>query len=389
MSPYIRIVVLILCIASFVALRPQRVSALTVQDLLKQRDTLSREIERNKQEAEKKKQEAAKISTDIKKIDGDVSTTEKRIMDTESSLDQTQKDITSKTLDITLKENELAKELANQREALRVIYETTGENWAYLLVSNDITEAINRVSYLEALEVRIESTIDLVTHLRDDLVTQKNNLVTQQKSLESLKKQTEAYRQSLDYQKSKKNELLSNAKNAQASYQQKLEEAKKAYQDVNSELYKLQEAARKRATTRGGSKRTNNIVFGWPLSGEFTTHFGEPTPFQSFHTGLDIDGVIGDPIVAAADGKVNFTGGNSRYGYGLYVTIDHGDGIASLYGHMSGIEVSSGDQVKQGDRIGFVGNTGFAISLNGGDGSHLHFEIREDNIPVDPAIYLP
>ena len=69
--------------------------------------------------------------------------------------------------------------------------------------------------------------------------------------------------------------------------------------------------------------------------------------------------------------------------------VDHGDGISTLYGHMSGIEVASGDTIKRGDRLGFVGNTGFAISLNGGDGSHLHLEIREDNIPVDPAIYLP
>lgn len=385
----LRICILAASIGVVLGVQSRATSAATVQDLLKQRDTLSREIERNKKQAEVKKQEAAKISTDIKKIDGDITTTEKRIADTQSSLDQTQKDIVAKTQDITLKENELAKELAYQRDAIRVIYETTGENGAYFLVSDNITDSINRASYLEALEVRIESTIDQVTHLRDDLVGQKNDLVNQQKSLESLKKQNEVYRQSLDYQKSKKNELLSNAKSAQADYQQKLEDAKKAYQDVNSELYKLQEAARKRATSRGGTKRTNNIVFGWPLSGAFTTHFGEPTPFQSFHTGLDIDGVIGDPIFAAADGTVSFTGGNTRYGYGQYVMIDHGDGISTLYGHMSGIDATSGGSVKRGDRIGYVGNTGFAISLNGGDGSHLHFEIREDNIPVDPSIYLP
>lgn len=358
-----------------------------VQDLLKKRETLSREIERNKQQAEAKKKEALKISGEIKKIDGDISTTERRISETGDAITTTQSDIEKITSDIASKENELSTETLNQKEALIVLYETTEQNNTLLLFSNNINEAIDKASYLEGLEVRIEFTIEQVTQLRDDLVSQKIALTGKKQELEGLKKQQEAYRKGLDYQKSKKQELLVDAKEAQSEYEKRVAEAKRAYQDVNSELYRITEAARKKAKT--GSKKVGNITFGWPLSGTMTTNFGEPTPIQSFHTGLDVDGIIGDPIIASAAGDITYVGGNSRYGYGLYVTVDHGNGISTLYGHMSGFEVSVGDKVKLGQKIGYVGNTGFAIAFSSGDGSHLHFEIREDGIPVNPSVYLP
>lgn len=363
------------------------VNAATVRDLQQKRETLSREIQRNKQEAEKKKKEAQKISIEIQKIDGDIKTTEGRIHQTEETIKGTLADIAKVTENITVRENELAVEMGNQREAIRTIYETTERNPIFAIMGDNINEAVDRAAYLESLEIRIESTIDLVTELRDQLVGEKQDLTDRQKELESLKKQQEAYQKGLEQQKSRKNQLLIDAKEALADSQKRLEEARNAYQDVNSELFRITQAARKKAAS--GSKRVGNITFGWPFTGTITTTFGEPTPIQSFHTGLDVDGVIGDPIIAAADGTVTSAGGNSKYGYGLYITIDHGNGISTLYGHLSGFDVEVGDNVKLGNRIGFMGNTGFAIAFSSGDGSHLHFEVREDGIPVNPGLYLP
>ena len=380
-------VVLILPKSTYSATTSKNTSSSAVSDLLKKRETLSREIERNKKQAEEKRKETLKISGEIKKIDGDIATTEKRISQTEEAITTTQTDIEKITSDIAAQENDLARETSNQKEAIMVLYETTEQNYILLLFTNNINEAIDKASYLEALEVRIESTIEEITQLKNELIGQKEALIMKKQELEGLKKQQEAYRKGLDYQKSKKQELLVDAKEAQADYEKRIEEARKAYQDVNSELYRLTEAARKKAKT--GSKKVGTRTYGWPFSGAITAIFGEPTPIQSFHTGIDIDGVIGDPISAAADGTVSFVGGNSRYGYGLYVTIDHGDGVSTLYGHLSGFDVDSGQEVKLGQRIGFMGNTGFAIAFSGGDGSHLHFEVREDGVPVNPSIYLP
>ena len=119
--------------------------------------------------------------------------------------------------------------------------------------------------------------------------------------------------------------------------------------------------------------------FMWPLDGPVTSGFG-PRWGRS-HEGIDIDGVTGDPVVAAAAGRVIFAGPYA--GYGNAVAVDHGGGVRSLYAHLSGIAVGVGDDVAKGQLIGAVGCTGRCF------GDHLHFEILIDGVPVDPLLYLP
>jgi murein DD-endopeptidase MepM/ murein hydrolase activator NlpD len=125
-----------------------------------------------------------------------------------------------------------------------------------------------------------------------------------------------------------------------------------------------------------GAADTANIIR--PLGGEVTSGFGPRDGGE--HTGLDIDGDTGDPVRAAASGRVVHTG--EYFGYGTTVIIDHGGGFASLYGHLSAMDVKVGQDVVQGDLIGSVGCTGECT------GDHLHFEIRVHEEPVDPAPYL-
>jgi virulence factor Mce-like protein len=122
-----------------------------------------------------------------------------------------------------------------------------------------------------------------------------------------------------------------------------------------------------------------SVGFQWPIKGAITSPFGQRG--SEFHEGLDIDGETGDPIGAAAAGTVVMASPFS--GYGNAVIIDHGHGITTLYGHMSAFAVSAGDRVLQGQTLGAVGSTGHST------GSHLHFEIRVNGVPVDPLPYLP
>ena len=98
------------------------------------------------------------------------------------------------------------------------------------------------------------------------------------------------------------------------------------------------------------------------------------------HTGIDIGAPSGAPIVAAAAGTVLVAGWEE--GYGNTVVIDHGGGIATLYGHQSSIAVAVGQSVTRGQVIGAVGSTGHST------GPHLHFEVRVNGSPVDPLGYL-
>jgi murein DD-endopeptidase MepM/ murein hydrolase activator NlpD len=119
----------------------------------------------------------------------------------------------------------------------------------------------------------------------------------------------------------------------------------------------------------------------WPAPGPITSPFGG----RRGHPGIDIDGVTGDPVLAAGGGTVVLAGlAPSGYsGYGNVVMIDHGGGIATLYAHLSRVDVLLGQTVAQDQRIGAIGATGLAT------GDHLHFEVRVDNRPTDPMTWLP
>jgi len=122
----------------------------------------------------------------------------------------------------------------------------------------------------------------------------------------------------------------------------------------------------------------------WPVVGEITGHFGERLdPFSgegAFHAGLDIASHYGDEVRATADGDVEEVG--QRAGYGRLVVIDHGFGVTTWYGHLSGFNVQSGMHVKAGDVIGYEGNSGRST------GPHVHYEVRIYNTPVNPWRYL-
>ena len=123
----------------------------------------------------------------------------------------------------------------------------------------------------------------------------------------------------------------------------------------------------------------------WPtVSTRITSHFGSrKDPFTGrvkYHGGLDVGGEVGDPIYAAADGKVTDAGvSKSR---GNYVIISHPSGLQSHYMHLNAVSTTTGAKVKQGEVIGELGNTGRST------GPHLHFEIVKDGVLVDPADYI-
>ena len=101
---------------------------------------------------------------------------------------------------------------------------------------------------------------------------------------------------------------------------------------------------------------------------------------MQFHKGVDIAAPIGTDVYCAAQGKVIFAGQKS--GYGNCVIIEHGNGLASLYGHLSKILVDANQQVKIGDVIAKVGSTGRST------GPHLHYEVRKNNTPINPKLFL-
>ena len=136
--------------------------------------------------------------------------------------------------------------------------------------------------------------------------------------------------------------------------------------------YTMDELSLGALETTAPLKGTVHSTYGYrdhPINGKY-----------KFHGGLDIGGQKGDPILAFAGGTVEYIGENDSYG--LYIQLDHGNGVKSFYAHCSKLYVSKGDTVSLGERIAAVGSTGAAT------GPHLHFELKCCGTHVDPAYYL-
>ena len=99
-----------------------------------------------------------------------------------------------------------------------------------------------------------------------------------------------------------------------------------------------------------------------------------------FHGGVDIGGQMGEAIAAFADGTVEYTGKNDSYG--LYLQVDHGNGVKSFYAHCSKIVVTKGQTVAMGDKVAEIGSTGTST------GPHLHLELKYNKMHLNPAYYV-
>lgn len=119
----------------------------------------------------------------------------------------------------------------------------------------------------------------------------------------------------------------------------------------------------------------------WPVSGNISLEFGQFSPYQLFHTGIDIAGPTGDPVGAFMKGKVIYAG-ETATGFGKHVKIDHGHHIVSTYGHLDSIAVEEGQEVELGTIIGTRGDTGWST------GPHTHLQINVFGIPVNPRVFL-
>ncbi|MFZ5817602.1 MAG: peptidoglycan DD-metalloendopeptidase family protein [Bacillota bacterium] len=183
--------------------------------------------------------------------------------------------------------------------------------------------------------------------------------------------------------------------NIAADYGVEFTEIVKANPDIDAELLqpgqvllvpggeRLERRPGIMVASRGGG---GSGSFGlWPLSGTITDYLGWRTHpvhgYRHYHDGIDIAVPEGTPVAAVARGRVTYVG--RLGGYGIVVRLDHGDGVETLYAHLSETMVEPGQTVGSGEQIALSGNTGAST------GPHLHFSVFVGGSPVDPMAWLP
>mgnify|MGYP000858389862 FL=1 len=225
---------------------------------------------------------------------------------------------------------------------------------------NMIDEKANTIKNLEEREKSINAKIDQFTEKYKDMAEKYLSGESRSKTSRSDDRTERTFVDDISILKDKLDELI---------------DEKSLH---NEDILGLQETEEKL------KKYMATIPTLWPASGRVSSNFGQrEDPFNSserFHSGIDIAADYGSDINAAAEGTVITAG--TLAGYGKAVIVSHGNGLTTLYGHISSAIAKEGQKVKKGQLIARVGSTGRST------GPHLHFEVRINDTPVDPLKYL-
>lgn len=347
-------------------------------------DELKKKQEKVNQQIENTKKEIKSIEKQTKDISKEISELDKKLDTATSELEQVEKEIQDLEIkiEITTAELEEAEDKIEDKQdtfnkRLRVMYKTGNVGYLeVLLASADIKDFLSRTDMLKAIAKHDTELIKYMKDQRDTIELKKTELEMQKKSMELSRTKLEDRRRELasvtrakeDYMR----DLERNLKALEAEEDKLIEQANK----LEADIIKLQ---RNTGPYEGGQMK-------WPVPGysRISSPFGyriHPIlKTKKLHTGIDIPASTGTPIVAAAAGTVIYTG--TLGGYGKTVMVDHNGGIVTLYAHNSSIVVKEGQVVKKGDTIAKAGSTGMST------GPHLHFEVRENGVYVDPMPYL-
>ena len=299
------------------------------------------------------------------------------------------------------------------RSRIRAMEENSTYSYAsFIFDSSSVTELLSRIGDVNDIMHYDKTLEEEYMAAREDVESIKKSYEEARHEQELLQKELDTKQAELDAQVEAAYTMIADIEtlsdDAQAEYDAIAEEEAKAEET-------LQEAIRKRAAEQAKYNQNNNSNNGggssggsggnsggggssgggsatslsnlqWPVPSctLMTSRFGyrvaPTTGASTYHGGLDIGAGMGASIVAAGAGDVIYAGANG--GYGNCVMIDHGNGVVTVYAHMSSIGVSYGQYVTAGQYVGAVGSTGVST------GPHCHFEIRINGAQTDPAAYF-
>jgi murein DD-endopeptidase MepM/ murein hydrolase activator NlpD len=380
-----------------------------VGELERQRDDAKRKREEARHKAEQVRRDldlAQASETELEKhleeIAADLVDRQAEAADARSDADEAAASVVRITADIAALKVELGhrKEIFNRRAVMAYMggegrpLDDLALAGQLLSLPSDLTDAARRTEIVKGVSQQDNDAYDRLVETQDKLAEDEVALTAardraKQRSADAqaavqsvalLKKDQEKAKAVLDQRIA---DLTAEA-DALAAEQTKLEELMRQRQAAVEAARRAREAAGQAAGNglsrlpRAGSG-VSPSGFIWPVQGPVTSGYGPR--WGRMHTGIDIADPSGTPIHAAKAGEVIFTGWLG--GYGNAVILDHGEGVATLYGHQSRIGCTEGQVLNQGDVLGFVGTTGHST------GNHLHFEVRVDTKPRNPRPYLP
>lgn len=328
---------------------------------------------------------------------------EDRLVKTELDIEETALEIAKLNLEIQkieLDSENLDNKIKSQKNQiaglLRLIYKQEQVTTLEALLLNDtLSGFLNQIKYLQNTNEKLSESIDELKAQKEKLEKNRLMLENKNKDASALKLKLEEKKDSLNYEQNQKTNVLAQTMESEAAFQALLARARAEQNQARVEISNAESQIRQKMSQKDKDKlESSDSTMTWPVTKNYiTSGFHDPDyPYRKIigeHPAIDIRSAQGSNLYAAADGyvaKVKFDG-SKNYGY---IMIIHANNLATVYGHVSAVNVSVDQYVVKGQIIGKSGGTpGTPGSGAFSSGPHLHFEVRKNGLPVNPLNYLP
>lgn len=388
-----------------------------LQDLEKQNQEYQDTLDKTQSDINEKEEYNDALVSKIQVLDQKIQISHQKIDELNANIDQKQADIDKANADIETQMDTL-------RNRIRTIYMAgNASDLEIILGAKDFSDFIDKMELVKTLSSYDKELIDQIKVQLTEISTQKAELEADKTDLEAQQTSLETDQAELNELLEENEEILKNLYSSNTAAKNALEDAAIESSVIEDQIQQYYEAQRKAQQQQqssssnsgssssgssssgstsggssGGSSASPDVTssgYTWPcpgfyyLSSEWNEYRGSYN-----HGAIDIagSGIMGSSVVAADSGYVYATysgcvhnwGKNGSCGcgggYGNYVMIDHGNGKTTIYGHLTSLTVSTGQTVKKGQTIGYVGSTGNST------GPHLHFECRLNGVKYNPML---
>ena len=377
----------------------------SISDLQDEQATIKNSIEEKQGELDSNSSQKSETVAKIKEISDSINPNHQKIASFTSQISDQEAAIAETNAQITETEAKLAKAQESLNDRLVTIYKDGNVNYLEVLFqSEDFSDFLTRFEYLSYITKRDKNLVEEVKSVKAQLETQKATLEQQLASLNALKSEEEGVKALLEEQQSQQESVYAELEKDEAAIKETIAAMQATSDEIGKKIADLQaQEEAKRAAAAAAANQSNGAVTAaaadassyevtsagsgvWPAPASHTitsNYGGRSYPLDgsyNYHLGTDIGASYGTPVVSYQAGTVLIA--SYHWSYGNYVVVDHGNGLSTLYAHMSALTVSAGQSVSAGQQVGLVGSTGSST------GPHLHFEVRINGSNVDPAPYL-
>lgn len=347
-----------------------------------------KEVGMRQEQGKTLKNEVTRIDRTVVKLRSDITLTEKKIQKTKLEVEKL-------ALEIRQREFEIKKLRGGLAALLQDFFERKQEPLLFAFFRYSfLSDFFQDIDHMTMVEGRMISSLDILHKLREELGEKRKSEEIKKDELSDLHSSLQGQNKVQQSLRTEKNELLIVTKNQEKAYAKLLTDSERKRELLEGEIQELEEKIR--VTIDPASLPTKGSgALGFPLEGMrldicatnnrnvekycITQFFGY-TSFAAVggyggkgHNGIDIRAESGTPVYSSSDGTITAVGDTDiacrRASYGKWILIRHPNNLTTLYAHLSAISVSSGQEIKRGERIGFSGSSGYAT------GPHLHFGV--------------